>query len=233
MKEEKKENLIEKKDFPERNDTILSKIPVRFVDEKTGELKLEELIEDYLSLIERDENLVETNIRHTPESFDKYDIKINNPVFERDDEVLQKLFAKGFSNDQVQMVYDLAEEKVIPILDELTINFEAQKQLEKLVSYFGSKDKFDEVARLISNWAKQNLSPEVYDILGSTSEGVLTLYRMMSSNEPALSKGGAVNENLSEEKLREMMKDPKYWREKDPSYLSKIQEGFQKLYPEK
>ncbi|MFV0627157.1 MAG: capsid assembly protein [Alphaproteobacteria bacterium] len=227
MKEEKKENLIERKN------QISSQLPPKFFDEETGELNLEALVADYLSLVERDENLIETNLRHVPEVFDKYDIKINNSVFERDDEVLKKLYEKGFSNEQAQLVYDLAEEKVLPMLGDLTINFEAQKQLEKLISHFGSKEKFDEVARQISNWSRQNLSPDIYDILGSTSEGVLTLYRMMSSGEPTLSRGGVPKSEMSEEKLREMMKDPKYWRDKESSYIAKIQEGFQRLYPEK
>jgi hypothetical protein len=27
-----------------------------------------------------------------------------------------------------------------------------------------------------------------------------------------------------------MMRDPKYWRDKDPSYVAKVTEGFKKMY---
>lgn len=30
-----------------------------------------------------------------------------------------------------------------------------------------------------------------------------------------------------------MMEDPRYWRDKDASYIAKITKGFEKLYPEK
>lgn len=35
---------------------------------------------------------------------------------------------------------------------------------------------------------------------------------------------------LSDEKLREMMRDPKYWRDQDPQYVRMIENGFKKLY---
>lgn len=30
--------------------------------------------------------------------------------------------------------------------------------------------------------------------------------------------------------LQYMMRDPKYWRDQDPSFIAKVTEGFQKLY---
>lgn len=206
-------------------------LPEKFWDEEKGQVKVQELVEDYMSLAERDNNLVETAVREMPESYEKYQIEIGNEFFERDEDVLKKLYENGFTNKQAQIVYDLAQEKIIPILSELTVNFEADKQLEKLVSYFGSQEKFENVAGQISNWAKQNVAPEVYDVLGSTYEGVLSLYKMMSSNEPMLMKAGSAKEELNEQALRGMMKDPRYWRDKDENYIAKIRQGFEKLYP--
>jgi hypothetical protein len=28
-----------------------------------------------------------------------------------------------------------------------------------------------------------------------------------------------------------MMRDPRYWRERDPSFIAQVTEGFQRLYP--
>lgn len=206
-------------------------LPEKFWDEENKTIKIDALIEDYISLAQRDNNLVETNLRQVPESYDKYDIKIENDFFERDDEVFKKLYEYGFSNKQAQLVYDLAQEKVLPMLGDLTVNFEAQKQLERLISHFGSKERFDQVARQVSAWANQNVSPELYDVLGSTFEGVITLYKMMSSNEPSMFGSGEKTEELSEDGLKKMMKDPRYWREKDSTYIEKIRKGFEKLYP--
>lgn len=36
-----------------------------------------------------------------------------------------------------------------------------------------------------------------------------------------------------EEKLRNMMRDPKYWRDNDPDYAAKIRNGFNRLYGDK
>ena len=208
-------------------------LPDKFWDETTQSVRLEALIEDYNYMASRDENLIETNRRHLPESYDKYDIKVPSPFMDRDEEVFKKFYEYGFSNEQAQLVYDLANERVIPLLDQLTINFEAQKQMEKLNKYFGSSERFDEVSRQISNWARQNLRPEVYDALASSAEGVITLYKMMSSNEPMLGKSAEPEGELSEEVLRKMMEDPRYWRDKDKAYINKITQGFEKLYPER
>ena len=38
------------------------------------------------------------------------------------------------------------------------------------------------------------------------------------------------SKNLSDDDLRRMMRDPKYWRDADPEYIRKIENGFKKLY---
>ena len=208
-------------------------LPPKFWDESTQTVKLQELIDDYNYMAIRDENLVETYNRNMPESYDKYQINIPNELLDHDEELFKQFYEHGFTNDQAQFVYDLANERVIPVLDQLTVNFEAQKQLAKLTNYFGGRERFDEVSRQISAWAKQNLSTEVYDALGSTAEGVIALYKMMSSNEPMLSKDNGYEGELNEQTLRKMMEDPRYWRDKDSAYINKITRGFEKLYPEK
>ena len=205
----------------------------KYWDENKQEVRLALLIEDFNNMSMRDENLIETGLRGLPESYDKYDICIPSPYLERDDEVLRRMYEKGFTNEQAQLVYDLANERVIPVLNELTVNFEAQKQIEKLVRHFGSQEKFNEISRQISTWAKQNLRPEIYDALATTSEGVMTLYQMMSSNEPMLGREGEQPEELSNASLRKMMEDPRYWRDKDTAYVAKITKGFEKLYGNK
>lgn len=208
-------------------------LPAQFIDPATGEVRLDRLIAAYNDLAARDSNLVEGNLRNIPESFDKYDIKIPSPLLERDDEVLKLFYEKGFTNDQAQLVYDLANERVLPYIEQMTVNFEAERQLEKLASHFGGRDKFNEISRQISAWSKNNLPPEVYDALASTSEGVVALYKMMSSNEPLLGRDNTMPEELNEESLRKMMEDPRYWRDHDKAYVNKITKGFEKLYPGK
>lgn len=208
-------------------------LPAQFWDEKNKQVKLDELIRAYKDLAARDDNLVETNLRNIPESYEKYQINSPSPLLEVDEDILKKFYDKRFTNEQAQLVYDLAGERVLPVLGEMGVNFEAERQLEKLARHFGGQDKFNEVSRQISSWAKQNVNPEIYDALGSTAEGVIALYNMMSSSEPALSKESGTVDSLSESSLRKMMEDPRYWRDKDSAYISKITKGFEKLYPEK
>ena len=232
MNDKKTENLLEQVPA-QTNSAKPYGLPDKFWDAGTGEVKLEEFIKAYNELAVRDDNLIEGNIRNIPESYDKYELNIQSPLLERDDEVLKKLFEKKFTNEQAQLVYDLANERVIPVLDQLTVNYEAQKQIEKLVSYFGGQEKFNEISRQISAWAKNNVRPEIYEALGSTYEGVIALYKMMSSNEPLLGREGGVEEEINEASLRKMMEDPRYWRDKDSNYVNKITKGFERLYPEK
>lgn len=208
-------------------------LPDQFWDDRSQSVKVAELVAAYNDLANRDDNLVETNLRNIPASYDKYQINSPSPLLDIDEDILKKFYERGFSNDQAQFVYDLAGERVLPVLGEMSVNFEAEKQLDKLGRHFGGRDKFNEISRQISGWAKQNVNPDIYDALGSTAEGVIALYNMMSSSEPALSREGGTSSELSEESLRKMMEDPRYWRDKDNSYVNKITRGFEKLYPEK
>ena len=53
---------------------------------------------------------------------------------------------------------------------------------------------------------------------------------MMQSLEPNVLTDKNATENLSDDMLRNMMRDPKYWRDQDPEYVRKIENGFKKLY---
>lgn len=37
---------------------------------------------------------------------------------------------------------------------------------------------------------------------------------------------------VAEQELRRMMRDPRYWRDRDPQTMDRISKGFQQLYPE-
>lgn len=42
-----------------------------------------------------------------------------------------------------------------------------------------------------------------------------------------------LNPDLTDEDLRKIMRDPKYWRDKDSAIIKKVQDGFNKLYGDK
>ena len=49
----------------------------------------------------------------------------------------------------------------------------------------------------------------------------------------ALAACGGSASGTDEKDLQSMMRDPKYWRDKDPAYIAKVTAGFEKIYSQK
>ncbi len=148
-----------------------------------------------------------------------------------DAQVNNRLHAKGFTQDQAQEVYNIAADKMMPMMREMAMDYRADREVEKLVTHFGGVEQWREVSRQLLAFGQKNLPEDVLDNLSSSYEGVLALHRMMKGGEPSLQRGNAkVSNALNETELSSMMRDPKYWREKDPSYIAKVTQGFEALY---
>ena len=74
------------------------------------------------------------------------------------------------------------------------------------------------------------LPRDAFDALCASPQGICSVYQMMQSMEPSVQTDDADAKNLSDAELRRMMRDPKYWRDHDPEYVRKIENGFKKLY---
>jgi len=70
----------------------------------------------------------------------------------------------------------------------------------------------------------------VLDNLSSSFEGVMALERMMKSEEPSLQRNTDTVSGLDEKELNAMMRDPRYWRDRDPAFVAKVTEGFQRMF---
>ncbi|MDR1009313.1 MAG: hypothetical protein LBL52_03620 [Rickettsiales bacterium] len=161
----------------------------------------------------------------------EYEIILKGGIIERDAEIDKRLAEAGFSNEQAQLVYDLAEETIVPAMMRVAAKFRASRELEKLENYFGGEDRFDEAARQISAWASKNVDAATLDALASSYWGVLALYNMMNSGEPGmLGAGRTADSATNEKKLRDMMSDPRYWRDNDVDFIKKVDDGFKNLY---
>src|SRR3546814_12392565 len=73
-------------------------------------------------------------------------------------------------------------------------------------------------------------------MLAASQEGVLALRAMMAGQgatgaEPSLLRGGEAAEAQGPESLGRMMRDPRYWRDRDPNYVQQVADGFRRLYP--
>ena len=88
----------------------------------------------------------------------------------------------------------------------------------------------------VALWAQKNVPGDFQNEimrLGETAEGVQLLEHFMSaiSDESVGSEGAAVT-GLSQDDLNTMMRDPRYWdnRQRDPAFVKQVDEGFAKLY---
>ena len=81
-------------------------------------------------------------------------------------------------------------------------------------------------------YGKKNLPPEVLGSLAGSFEGVMALYRMMKGEDGAMDlssfKGSA--EKSAGNDLNAMMRDPRYWRDRDPSFVQQVTDGFKNKY---
>lgn len=87
------------------------------------------------------------------------------------------------------------------------------------------KNTFDIIAKINDIFGKKYFdgTPEQQDI-NRKLLAVLAEYRK------SLEECGPAGKDLTDESLRQLMCDPKYWRGHDPEYVRKIENGFKKLY---
>lgn len=203
-------------------------MPPKFWDDATGEVKLGQLLKSYMELEKRMGHVSEGK----PDDPAGYQITVDHDLLDVDEGVNRALHEAGFSNEQAQVVYDLAGEHLMPMVEAVSEHYAAQRDKEKLIEHFGGEAAYEETVRQIDAWGQANLSDNVLDALSGTFEGVLALQNMMAKGEPALGAGkdGAIGA-MDEGAIRKMMKDPKYWRERDPAVVERVRNGFRRLYP--
>ena len=142
------------------------------------------------------------------------------------------MFQHGFTNEQAQVVYDLATDKILPLMQEMVEDIATDRELQSLEKEFGGADQFNTVARQISAWAEKNLDPETFNALAKTKNGILTMYQMMQGKveSPLIQGRGQISTVDDEETLKKLMQNPKYWRDQDPELLKRVEAGFKRLY---
>ena len=204
-------------------------VPEKFKDSASGAVRVQSLVNSYNELEKKlSQNGGGPKPPHSP---DEYCIDCSHGLFEPDSGVNRRLHDSGLSNEQVQTVYDVAAEKLVPMVAEIAAEFQADREVEKLIDHFGGPEKWKEMSRQLLVFGQKHLPPEVLHNLAGSYEGVLALQRMMKGEEPPLRRDSenAAAEN-GEQELSAMMRDPKYWREKDPAFVARVTEGFKNLY---
>ncbi len=165
-----------------------------------------------------------------PETPEGYALVVPETLGGADPDIDRRLHAAGFTPAQAQLVYDLAAEILPPLMEAAAQEFEAERQTERLAREFGGEARFREVAGQLLAWGRANLQPEVLRALSSTHEGVMALHRMMASGEPGPLGAGGPAAAGDEDAVRTLMRDPRYWRDRDPGIVAQVTEAFRRLY---
>ena len=203
-------------------------LPDKFWDEKNGQVRLDALVKSYVEL---EKKLSALGGRDIPPGPDHYKVKVKSELLDADPDVNRRLHAAGFSHDQAQLVYDLACDRLMPMIAELASMFEADSQIERLTQHFGGEERWREIARQIDAWGRSRLPSRVFEALCTTFEGVVAMHRMMAGDEPGLLREGQGSDvSPTEAGLKQMMRDPRYWRQQDPAIVEQVREGFRRLY---
>lgn len=221
-------------------------IPEKFWDAELHELRVDALLKSYRELERRlsqraappspdadeEERRRWREMMDIPDGPDGYEITPKHEIASADPEVNRLLHEAGFSRAQVQLVYDLAAERLLPLIAEAAEQFEAERQLERLRDHFGGEERFRRVAQQLSAWGRAKLPQPVFGALSTTLEGVLAMERMMQGDEPAMPRDVASPDAQDEGELRKMMRDPRYWRAREPEFVKRVTEGFRRLVGE-
>jgi hypothetical protein len=222
-----------------------SGVPEKFWNAEAGAVRTEALLKSYLELERKlgsmvplpgeDDREGQQRLRRAmgvPASPEQYQIEARHELLATDPEINAKLHEAGFSQHQAQLVYDLAADHLLPLLDQAINDIAGEREAERLAAHFGGSGPWRATAQQIRTWGRANLAPDVYETLAASYDGVLALHQMMQAREPAvLNEAGGPRAEADEADLARMMRDPRYWRDRDPGLVAQVTAGFRRLYP--
>lgn len=218
-------------------------VPVKFRDPATGGIRVDALLKSYQELERKmstpapadpaAEKARALALPGVPEKPEGYCIRCDHGLFEPDTEINNRLHGAGFTPEQAQLLYDLAAERMLPLLREMASGYQAEAELEKLASHFGGAEKWQELSGQILAWGQRALPAPLLEALSGTADGVMALHRLMAEGggEPKPLRGGPgtqADEGATD--LNRMIADPRYWRDRDPTFIAKVTEGFRRAY---
>ena len=204
-------------------------VPAKFWDPAKGEIRTEALLRAYQDLerrISAPAKPAPAAEPAIPASPDHYQISHCHPDLASSPVVNQRLHDAAFTQDQAQLVYDLAHECLMPLLEKAG----QQADLSHLQQHFGGESRWQQIKPQLAAWGKKNLPADAFAALASWADGVKILNRLMASGEPSLGQApAAANEGATEEDLKKMLQDPRYWKTRDPAFIAKVTNGFLRL----
>ncbi len=217
----------------------MEKIPEKFLNED-GTLNTDALLKSYSELEKKIGGMItlpsddsDEAIKNkfnraigVPEKADEYPM---NSLFD-DSELRERFLEIGLTSNQVEQIYKIAEDYLSPVISDLFSIQNENNAMAELKNFFGNEEKMKDALQAIKTFGEKYLPKDAFDELCSSAQGIQSVYKMMQSMEPSVRTEDIASQNLTDAELRKMMRDPKYWRDQDPEYVRKIENGFKKLY---
>lgn len=135
----------------------------------------------------------------------------------------------------------LATDLYKAVAEKTAADIKADESADADFKSFGGAEKAKPVIDGVTAWAKGLAAKGVLDdsdlaeieILSSYGSGLRVLSKLRAAsgekNIPARIDG-AEEKGLSQADLESMVRDPRYWRDKDPAFIAKVSDGFSALY---
>ncbi len=218
-------------------------VPEKFWDSEANALRVDALLKSYLELERRmsqrlalpgadapaEERQRFLRALGVPDAPDGYAIESPHELCCADPAINARLHEAGFTPAQAQLVYDLAAERLLPLVAEVAQHVEAERELDRLRQHFGGEERFRRIAAQLAAWGQANMPPAVFEALASTHDGVVALAKMAGKTEPAIARDAEAPAPADEQALRAMMRDPRYWRSREPEFVRRVTDGFRRL----
>lgn len=107
-----------------------------------------------------------------------------------------------------------------------------QPDLEAEASKLGenSKDRIESASMFATKFFPQESLPAI-ERMCESHEGIIALEAIQEAmRDGSFSGNSAPSASVTEDSLREMMQDPRYWNKSDPAFVREVETGFKKLY---
>ena len=216
----------------------MENIPEKFLN-SDGTLNSESLIKSYVELEKKIGTMVTVpNSESDTQTKQKFNRAIGVPEnaseyptheLYDDENLRQKFLDIGLTSPQVEKIYDIANEFLSPVISDLFSVQNETNAINELKIFFGSSEKMNDALHAIQTFGERFLPRDAFDALCATPQGIQSVYKMMQSMEPDVKTSINETQNLTDSDLRRMMRNPKYWRDKDEEYIRNIENGFKKL----
>ena len=131
-------------------------------------------------------------------------------------------FENGYSQEEFEKGIEMYAEAI----------GDAQPDIEAEAQKLGDNaEQRIEAASLFANKFFPEAALPAIERMCESHEGIIALEAMMEAMKDGSFAGDTQpTAGASEKELREMMNDPRYWRERDPLFIKQVTEGFQQMY---